>query len=133
MTDPISASIASQAAQAMQEQAQPEVAPSGGKSFAEVLNAPQSEPGAAPETAPIEASAQIDETQRLDAYIEGILGDEGRIHELLESSMRGDALGPQEMLEMQALIYSYSQKVELTTKVVEKATGGIKQVMNTQV
>jgi hypothetical protein len=30
-------------------------------------------------------------------------------------------------------VYGYAQKVDLASKVVDKATGGIKQVMNTQV
>lgn len=133
MTDPISGAMASQAAQMIQESAATEGAQPSGKSFAEVLQQGPPQVEQTPEVTPVEAPEQVAEPAALDAYIEGILGDESRISELLESSMRGDALGPQEMLQMQALIYSYSQKVELTTKVVEKATGGIKQVMNTQV
>ena len=38
-----------------------------------------------------------------------------------------------ELLAIQAGVYKFSQELELTSKVVEKATSGVKQTLQTQV
>ena len=38
-----------------------------------------------------------------------------------------------ELLAVQAGVYKFSQELELTSKVVEKATSGVKQTLQTQV
>jgi hypothetical protein len=45
----------------------------------------------------------------------------------------GKTYGNQELLAIQASVYKFSQELELTSKVVEKATSGVKQTMQTQV
>ena len=40
---------------------------------------------------------------------------------------------PTELLAVQAGVYKFSQELELTSKVVEKATDGVKQTLQTQV
>ncbi|MFU8806296.1 MAG: hypothetical protein ACNA8W_20970 [Bradymonadaceae bacterium] len=145
MTDPISGQLA---AQALQQPATtqgidgPGQGPSpGGASFKDVMTEQTQAAGgvdgpgeaqAVQEVQAPEVAERVEQAQ-LDDFIDGILANEKDLKRMMEQCMNGGAMGQQEMLQMQALIYSYSQKVDLTTKVVEKATGGLKQVMNTQV
>jgi transcription termination factor NusB len=69
----------------------------------------------------------------LREFVDGISDRKDDIDEMLERTMNGEELDQQELLEMQMLVYSYSQKVELASKTVEKATGGLKQMMQVQV
>ena len=65
--------------------------------------------------------------------IEGLVSGQDKMTQIMEMAMSGKQMGPQELLAMQAGVYRFSQELELTSKVVEKATSGIKQTMNTQV
>lgn len=73
------------------------------------------------------------EQVKLGEFVERIADDKAELEGMLEQTMNGGNLDQQQLLEMQTLIYSYSQKVQLTSKVVDKATGGLKQMMNVQV
>jgi len=70
---------------------------------------------------------------KLEQFVESISENKQEIDQMLESGLGGGNLDQKELLEMQALIYSYSKKVELTSKVVEKGTGGLKQMMQMRV
>ncbi|MBA2663114.1 MAG: hypothetical protein H0U74_12530 [Bradymonadaceae bacterium] len=140
MSDPISGKMASQALQQPQE-SQPVGGgskDSHGASFKDVISR-QSEAAEPVDTTrgsgPVEPAAKTEgvERSRMDNFVKGVLKDEQQIDRMMARCMRGGPVDQKEMLQMQALIYSYSQKVDLATKVVEKATGGLKQVMNTQV
>ena len=52
---------------------------------------------------------------------------------LMKLAMSGKKFNSTELLALQAGVYRFSQELEITSKVVEKATSGIKQTMNTQV
>jgi hypothetical protein len=54
------------------------------------------------------------------------------MEDLMKVAMSGQKLSNQEMLGIQAGVYMFSQQMELTSKVIEKATSGIKQTLNTQ-
>ena len=73
------------------------------------------------------------EQVQLAGFVEEISEDRAEIERMLDQTMHGADLDQRELLEMQTLIYSYSQKVELASKAVDKATGGLKQMMNVQV
>ena len=45
----------------------------------------------------------------------------------------GKTFSNQQLLAVQASVYKFSQELEMTSKVVEKATSGVKQTMQTQV
>ena len=77
----------------------------------------------------IEPAAEIP----TDDFVQRMLDEESDIQAMMDKCINGSDMSQQEMLQMQAVIYSYSQRVDLTTKVVENATSGIKDVMNTQV
>lgn len=56
-----------------------------------------------------------------------------KIESLLKLSLSGVKLNQQELLTLQMRVYRFTQEVELISKLVEKGTSGIKQVVNTQV
>ena len=56
-----------------------------------------------------------------------------RLDHILELAESGRSFSPAELLALQAHVYRASQELDLAGKVVEKATGGVKQVLQTQV
>jgi hypothetical protein len=56
-----------------------------------------------------------------------------RLDEVLRLAESGRCFSPAELLALQANVYRASQQLDLAGKVVEKATGGVKQVLQTQV
>lgn len=52
---------------------------------------------------------------------------------LINGAMGGHNFSNQELLQLQAGMYKYSQELDLTSKVVEKATSGLKDTLKTQV
>jgi len=52
---------------------------------------------------------------------------------LINGGLQGKTFTNQEMLSLQAGMYKYSQELDLTSKVVEKATSGLKDTLKTQV
>lgn len=56
-----------------------------------------------------------------------------QMEQLLELARSGTSFSPAELLSLQAQVYRASQELDLAGKVVEKATGGVKQVLQTQV
>ncbi len=50
----------------------------------------------------------------------------------LRRAMRGRDLSPQRLLALQAGVYRYTQELELASKVVDKATGAVKQTLQSQ-
>lgn len=55
------------------------------------------------------------------------------IDALINGGLMGKQFTNQEMLSLQAGMYKYSQELDLTSKVVEKATTGLKDTLKTQV
>ena len=56
-----------------------------------------------------------------------------RLDHILKLAESGRGFTPAELLALQAHVYRASQELDLAGKVVEKATGGVKQVLQTQV
>ena len=61
--------------------------------------------------------------------------EKGQVHmdKLINSGLSGKNFSNTELLALQAGMYKYSQELELTSKVVEKATSGLKDTLKTQV
>jgi hypothetical protein len=55
-----------------------------------------------------------------------------RLDHVLRLAETGKSFTPVELLAFQAHVYRASQELDLAGKVVEKATGGVKQVLQTQ-
>jgi len=65
----------------------------------------------------------------LNQVVEG----QNKLDDIIKMATSGRKYGQQDLLAIQASVYKFSQELELTSKVVEKATSGIKQTMQTQV
>jgi len=67
----------------------------------------------------------------------GLLGDiekgQGLMDKLINGGLSGKSFSNSELLALQAGMYKYTQELELTGKVVEKATTGLKDTLKTQV
>ncbi|MBL8916494.1 MAG: ATP-dependent helicase HrpB [Archangium sp.] len=55
------------------------------------------------------------------------------IDKLINGNLSGKTMSNQELLQMQAGMYKYTQELDLCSKVVEKATSGLKDTLKTQV
>lgn len=65
--------------------------------------------------------------------LQEMITGQDKMNGIMKMALSGRQFSPPELLAMQAGVYRFSQELELTSKVVEKATSGIKQTMNTQV
>lgn len=57
---------------------------------------------------------------------------QNRMEQILKMAESGKSFSPAELLSLQTHVYRASQELDLAGKVVEKATGGVKQVLQTQ-
>jgi len=65
--------------------------------------------------------------------LEQVVEGQDKLDDIIKMAMNGKQYGQQELLAIQASVYKFSQELDLTSKVVEKATSGVKQTMQTQV
>ena len=65
--------------------------------------------------------------------LEQVMSGQNKLDKIINVATSGRVFSPQELLAVQAGVYKFSQELELTSKVVEKATSGVKQTMQTQV
>ncbi|MFT6398140.1 MAG: hypothetical protein ACJAYU_002896 [Bradymonadia bacterium] len=65
-------------------------------------------------------------------HIETILVEETALDEAMSRSLRGETMDQREMLELQATVYSYSQRVDVATRVIDRGAAALKQLLNTQ-
>jgi hypothetical protein len=66
------------------------------------------------------------------AIVDQLQSAQNRMDEVLKLAESGKSFSPAELLSLQAQVYRASQELDLAGKVVEKATGGLKQVLQTQ-
>lgn len=78
-------------------------------------------------------SVQAAREQQAARALERVGQAQKRLDRILELAESGRDFTPGELLALQAQVYRASQELDLAGKVVEKATGGIKQVLQTQV
>lgn len=67
------------------------------------------------------------------AVLEQVTRAQQKMDELLRVAETGKTFSAAELLSLQTHVYRASQELDLAGKVVEKATGGVKQVLQTQV
>lgn len=60
-------------------------------------------------------------------------GRKAGLDQMIKQAMNGKAFNNKELLALQYKVSQFSLEMDLTSKVVDKTTGGIKQAMNTQV
>lgn len=100
-----------------------------------VNGAIKSEAGAAPRG--LEIATQHVDSPQASNQITGLLSDiekgQGLMDKLINGGLSGKSFSNSELLALQAGMYKYTQELELTGKVVEKATTGLKDTLKTQV
>ena len=64
--------------------------------------------------------------------VNAILEQEAALDAAMEHSLNGESMDQREMLELQATVYSYSQRVEIATRVIDRGASAVKQLLNTQ-
>ena len=69
----------------------------------------------------------------IQRIMEDVMQGQNKLEEIISLSLSGRSFSTPELLAMQAGVYRFTQELELTSKVVEKATSTVKQTMNTQV
>lgn len=83
---------------------------------------------------PVQARA---ETTRVTGMLSKMVNDiekgQGVMDKLINGGLTGKSFNSTELLALQAGMYKYTQELELTGKVVEKATSGLKDTLKTQV
>lgn len=65
-------------------------------------------------------------------WVEGVRQAQAQLEHVLALAEAGRHFTPAELLGLQARVYQASQELDLAGKVVEKAVGGVKQVLQTQ-
>ena len=61
-----------------------------------------------------------------------VLDAQKRMDEVMALAEKGKSFTPAELLSLQAQVYQSSQTLDLAGKVVEKVSGGVKQILQTQ-
>ena len=80
----------------------------------------------------VEAKTEARESG-LKSILNQVVDGQNKLDQVIKMATSGKQYGNQELLAIQAAVYKFSQELELTSKVVEKATSGVKQTMQTQV
>jgi len=78
-------------------------------------------------------SVQAARAQQAVQALERVSQAQKRLDHILALAESGRTFTPAELLAFQAHVYAASQQLDLAGKVVEKATGGVKQVLQTQI
>lgn len=73
------------------------------------------------------------EEGKLSKMLQNLITGQDKMTNIMHMALSGRQFSPSELLAMQAGVYRFTQELDLTSKVVEKATGGVKQTLNTQV
>lgn len=81
---------------------------------------------------PVEGASEA-KNAGLKKLLDQIVDGQNKLDDIINMAVSGKQYGQQDLLAIQASVYKFSQELELTSKVVEKATSGIKQTMQTQV
>lgn len=83
---------------------------------------------AAPQQAP-----RVEQKPKAQAVLNEVADAQAKLDSILKMAESGRTFSPAELLAFQAHAYRASQELDLAGKVVEKATSGVKQTLNTQV
>jgi hypothetical protein len=76
---------------------------------------------------------KVETSMDITKILGSVINSGTKINKIIELATSGKTFSPTELLAIQAGVYKFSQELELTSKVVEKATDGVKQTLQTQV
>jgi transcription termination factor NusB len=83
--------------------------------------------------APSTQDASSVTSKNLMNLMDGVEKGQASLDKLIGSAMQGKKFSNAELLSLQASMYKYSQEMDLTSKIVEKTTTGLKDTLKTQV
>ena len=103
-----------------------------GEDFGQVMKAQTT---AQPGKCKVEGARQAHPEKQVTAakVLDQVNSAQNRMEQILKMAESGKSFSPAELLSLQTHVYRASQELDLAGKVVEKATGGVKQVLQTQV
>jgi transcription termination factor NusB len=82
-------------------------------------------------------STQLESTsvtaRNLMSLMDGVEKGQASLDKLIGSALQGKKFSNAELLSLQASMYKYAQEMDLTSKIVEKTTTGLKDTLKTQV
>jgi hypothetical protein len=85
-------------------------------------------------TDPVTQKTEVSKsTSAINGLFANIEKGQVQMDKLINGGLSGKNFSNSELLALQAGMYKYSQELELTSKVVEKATSGLKDTLKTQV
>lgn len=94
---------------------------------------PKAPPAIEPKSAKAEGPPSGDDEPSPFAKVLRGLGNEvDRGEKMVRHALHGGDLGPGELLALQAGVYRYSEAVDLSAKLVDRATNGVKTVIQGQ-
>lgn len=96
-----------------------------GASFAETLRAQRQAP---PPSAEPEGGAM----RALRSAAASLTRGERMVSHVISAARQGKVFSNEELLAIQAGVYKYTQELELASKLVDKATGAVKQTLQSQ-
>ena len=82
--------------------------------------------------APVKAATSNVKTAQAAKVVDQVTAAQERLDKILALAQSGKVFTPAELLALQAQVCNASQQLDLAGKVVEKTTGGVKQVLQTQ-
>ncbi|MBM7118217.1 ATP-dependent helicase HrpB [Archangium primigenium] len=92
------------------------------------------EPATAKGAQAVNAKPETGKAGNMLSHVVGEL-EKGQVNmdKLIQAGASGKNFSNAELLSLQAGMYKYTQELDLTSKVVEKATSGLKDTLKTQV
>ncbi len=118
---------AARAAAAAQHPPSPARRVGAGATFAETLRAQRDEP-ARPDARAGEGGAM----RALRSAAASLTRGERMVSHVISAARHGKVFSNEELLAIQAGVYKYTQELELASKLVDKATGAVKQTLQSQ-
>jgi chemotaxis protein histidine kinase CheA len=79
------------------------------------------------------AKTSTSKLEGMKKMVQELVSGQNKMDDIMKMATSGRQFSPQQMIALQAGVYRFSQELELTSKVIEKTTGSIKQTMNTQI
>ena len=85
---------------------------------------------AVPARAPVRATPSG--SQSVAAGLERVAAAQKRLDQILAMARSGRTFTPGQLIALQAQVFEASQSVDVASRLVDRATGGVKQVLQTQ-
>jgi hypothetical protein len=124
---------AAQATQRADQVRQVETVNKTDKAALNKVNGANSESLTARGAEPVNGKAEAQKGNMMTSMVDSLEKGQVNLEKLIDAGVSGKKFSNAEMLSLQASMYKYTQELDLTSKVVEKATSGLKDVVKTQV